>query len=875
MKTIGSLLIAAVFASLTFAVWAYLNRPTREPPWPARIQGFAFSPFRANEDPTRFEMPTDAEIDEDLKLLEGRVNAVRTYSVGGTLADIPDLAEKHDMNVALGAWLDSHRDKNEEQLKTAIDLASAHQNVVRVVVGNEVLLRGDLPIEEFEKYLDRARDAIEQPVGTAETWDTWLLHPELAQHVDFIGVHLLPYWEGVPVDQAVDYSLAQYRRLQKTFPHKPIVVAEIGWPSRGRTHESAVASEANEALFLRRFLYRAQKEHMPYYVMEAFDQPWKAYMEGAVGSYWGVYDVNRHPKFEFTAPIVRIPEWHILAAVSIAVSLAVLGLLYLNSRTLRNRGRSFLAIVVYTAATLAVWVIYDFTQQYMTVSSVVSGVLLLLGMLGVLLVLLAEAHEWAEAHWVEYRRRLGSPWLLPGARTPKVSIHVPAYNEPPAMLIETLDALARLDYPDFEVLVIDNNTPDESVWRPVEAHCATLGPRFRFFHVAPLAGFKAGALNYALERTAPDTEIVAVIDSDYVVASSWLRELTPAFQDQRIALVQAPQDYRDATESAFKAMCYAEYRGFFHIGMITRNERNAIIQHGTMTMVRRRQLDQCRWAEWCITEDAELGLRIFEAGYDASYVPESYGRGLMPDTFIDFKKQRFRWAYGAMQILKAHARTLFLEGGPLTAGQRYHFVAGWLPWVADGCNLLFNLAAIGWSAAMVWAPARVDAPLVLYSVLPLSLFTFKLAKLVHLYHVRVGANLRQTLAAAVAGLALTHTIGRASVKGLLTNGEPFFRTPKRGRSSGLWHALMSAREETLMMLGLLLGAWGVSHTALPQNQGPDHFAWVVVLLIQSVPYVSSLIVSLMSAFPLPAKLLGTGYRPVPGANRPAEAGPAG
>jgi exo-beta-1,3-glucanase (GH17 family)/cellulose synthase/poly-beta-1,6-N-acetylglucosamine synthase-like glycosyltransferase len=873
MKMLPSLLIAAVFATLTFAVWAYLNRPTREPPWPARIQGFAFSPFRANEDPTHFQMPTDAEIDADLALLEGKVNAVRTYSVGATLADIPELADRHGLNVALGAWLDSHLDKNEEQLRAAIDLANSHQNVVRVLIGNEVLLRGDLTLPELEKYLDRARAAIGQPVGTAETWDTWLNNPELTQHVDFIGVHLLPYWEGVPVDEAVEYSFAQFKRLQKTFPHKPIVIAEIGWPSRGRTHESAVASDANEALFLRRFLYRAQKEQITYYVMEAFDQPWKAYQEGAVGSYWGVYDVNRQPKFAFTAPIVRIPEWHILAAVSIGVSLLVLGLLYLTSGTLRNRGRSFLAIVVYAAATLAVWVIYDFTQQYMTVSSVISGVLLLLGMLGVLLVLLAEAHEWAEAHWVEYRRRLGAPILSDGRQCPKVSIHVPAYNEPPAMLIETLDALARLDYPDFEVLVIDNNTRDESVWRPVEAHCAQLGSRFRFFHVAPLAGFKAGALNYALERIAADAAIVAVIDSDYVVDASWLRNLTPTFQDARIAIVQAPQDYRDASESAFKAMCYAEYRGFFHIGMITRNERNAIIQHGTMTMVRRAQLERCRWAEWCITEDAELGLRIFEAGFDASYVPESYGRGLMPDTFIDFKKQRFRWAYGAMQIIKAHARALFLEGGPLSAGQRYHFVAGWLPWVADGVNLLFNIAALGWSAAMVWAPGRVDAPLVMYSVLPLSLFTFKIAKLFHLYRVRVGANLRQTLAAAIAGLALTHTIGTATVKGLITRSEPFFRTPKKRRSAGLWHALAAAREETLMMAGLLLSAWAVSYTALPQNMGPDHFAWIVVLLIQSVPYASSLIVSLVSAFPLPARLLGTHYRSITGTGR-AQTGPA-
>jgi cellulose synthase/poly-beta-1,6-N-acetylglucosamine synthase-like glycosyltransferase len=448
-----------------------------------------------------------------------------------------------------------------------------------------------------------------------------------------------------------------------------------------------------------------------------------------------------------------------------------------------------------------------------------------------------------------------------GEPQPKVSIHVPAYNEPPDMVIETLDALARLDYSSFEVLVIDNNTRDEAVWRPVEAHCAKLGERFRFFHVAPLAGFKAGALNFALRQTAADAQIVAVIDSDYVVEPNWLCELVPGFQDAKTAIIQAPQDYRDESQSAFKAMCYAEYRGFFHIGMITRNERNAIIQHGTMTLVRRKLLEGAGWAEWCITEDAELGLRIFEAGHQANYVPTSYGRGLMPDTFIDFKKQRFRWAYGAMQILKSHARSLFTEGGSLSAGQRYHFVAGWLPWVADGCNMLFNIAALAWSAAMICLPRQIDPPLVMYSVLPLSLFTFKLAKLVHLYQVRVGANFRQTAAAAIAGLALTHTIGTAVVKGLFTRGEPFFRTPKKGDSQRVLQALGAARDETIMMLGLWLSAWGVSHVTTWQTRGPDRFAWIVVLLIQSVPYASSLIVSLASAFPLPAKLLGRGYRP--------------
>jgi exo-beta-1,3-glucanase (GH17 family) len=204
MKSLPGLLIAAVFATLTFAVWAFLNRPTLEPPWPARIQGFAFSPFRLGEDPTHKEMPTDAEIDTDLKLLEGKTLAVRTYSNAGSLADVPQLAERHGINVTVGAWVDNHKDMDETEISTAIELARTHINVVRVIIGNEVVLRGDIPIEQLEKYLDRARDAIGQPVSTAEPWHVWLAHPELAEHVDFIAVHLLPYWEGVTVETAVD-----------------------------------------------------------------------------------------------------------------------------------------------------------------------------------------------------------------------------------------------------------------------------------------------------------------------------------------------------------------------------------------------------------------------------------------------------------------------------------------------------------------------------------------------------------------------------------------------------------------------------------------------------------------------------------------------
>jgi exo-beta-1,3-glucanase (GH17 family)/cellulose synthase/poly-beta-1,6-N-acetylglucosamine synthase-like glycosyltransferase len=871
MKLISGILVAAVFAVVTFGLWAYMNRPESEPPWPPHIQGVAFSPFAADQDPFGSkDVPPLEQIESDLRLLENKTLAVRTYSVLGSLGKIPELAAKHNISVALGIQLSKDETQTEEEMRTGIALAREHRNIVRVMVGNEDLLRGDVTEEQLAAYLDRARKAVRQPVGYADTWATWLKHPEIAKHVDFIAVHLFPYWEGVDVESAVDFCFRELKAVQDAYPKKPVIIGEVGWPSEGRIRAGAVASVSNEALFLRQFLARAEKEGERYYIMEAFDQPWKARDEGAVGAYWGIYDINRRPKFEFKAPIVRIPAWHLLAAISVILALIMLGVFYMHSGSLRTRGRTLLAIVVYSAATITVWVIYDYTQQYLTPTSVIVGSLLILGMLGVVAVLFAEAHEWAEAHWTGAHARLLRPTSGGNLTLRKVSVHLPAYNEPPDMLIETLDALSRMNYPNFEVVVIDNNTRDEAVWRPVEAYCRQLGERFRFFHVSPLAGFKAGALNFALAQTAPDAEVVAVIDSDYEVDQNWLSDLLPAFDNPRMAIVQAPQDYRDEDENAFKAMCYAEYRGFFYIGMITRNERNAIIQHGTMTLVRRHVLTSVGgWAQWCITEDAELGLRVFEAGYEASYIARSYGRGLMPDTFIDYKRQRFRWAYGAMQILRHHASALLRPShSALTAGQRYHFIAGWLPWVADGFNLLFNIAAIGWSIAMIMAPQKVDPPLMVFSVLPLSLFTFKLAKLVHLYTNRVGMNARQTAAAAVSGLALAHTIGQAVIKGLVTGNEPFFRTPKRAAPHRFFAALGAAREETLLALALWACAVGI-RTIPKEMASPDLTVWLAALLIQSIPYAAALLVSLASAFNLPASLLGRRHSAI---NRPAESG---
>jgi exo-beta-1,3-glucanase (GH17 family)/cellulose synthase/poly-beta-1,6-N-acetylglucosamine synthase-like glycosyltransferase len=847
--TRANILIAIAIAVISSSIWALVNQPEQEPRWPNRIQGFSFSPFRAWQSAVNHVLPSEEEIDADLALLAKRTHAVRTYTLEGTLAKIPRLARKHGLNVTLGIWLSSDLERNEAEIETAIRVAREnYQNVIRVIVGNETLLRGDLTLEQHIDYIKRVREAIRVPVSTAEPWHIWLKHPELGEQVDYIATHMLPYWEGVELGQAVAYIVQHMNILKQQFPDKQVVIGEVGWPSNGRTRQLAVASPANQAIFLRRFLAKAEEEKYVYYVMEAFDQPWKQVSEGSVGAYWGVYNVNRQPKFPFSEPIVRIPEWRMLAGISAVIAIITFAFLLIDSRTLRTRGRSFLATIAFGASTGAVWIVYTYTRQYLNPTTILIGVLMVVGMIGIVVVLLAEAHEWAEATWLSQWRRPFTPQQLEDDQLPMVSVQVPAYNEPPEMLIETLNALARLDYPRYEVLVIDNNTKDPAVWQPVEAHCRLLGPRFRFFHVAPLPGFKAGALNFALEKTAPEAELLAVIDSDYLVTPNWLKDMAPQFAKPSLAIAQAPQDYRDDGESLFKAMCYAEYKGFFYIGMLTRNERNAIIQHGTMTMVRKSVLQEVGgWAEWCITEDAELGLKIFARGYEATYIPQTYGRGLMPDTFIDFKKQRFRWAYGAVQILRKHAKSLLLgKDTALTRGQRYHFIAGWIPWMADSLNMFFTVAALGWSLGMVYFPLQVDPPLVILSIMPLTLFVFKVGKMIYLYRTRVGATAGQTLASALAGLSLSHTISKAILLGFFTKGIPFFRTPKRAKRHALFQALQAAREEGLLMLALWLAA--ICVVVAQGSETADLLVWIMVLLVQSIPYLAAVIMSMVSGF---------------------------
>ncbi len=789
-------------------LWAALDRPVDAPDWNAPIRGISYNPSHAFTE-TDHEHYAEERIRDDLRQLNAWTNRVRSYSVSRGLDKLPEVASEFGMKVALGIWIGPDEALNEAEIELAMRVIRRNPVAVdRVVVGNESILRGDVTVERLNDYIRDIRRELPRriKVTTAEPWNVVAANPDLARHVDFLTVHMLPYWEGIPLLNAVGHIKDRMKVLEAQFPGVPLVIGEAGWPSEGRQRKGAAPSAANQAAFVREFLTAARANGWDYYVLEAYDQPWKAGEEGAVGAFWGLYAADGTPKVELEGQLSSLPNWPWFAGIAVVVTM-ISGLLLLRANPyLSFAGQLFLAALAGGIVTGVIVILDSAALEYAGWETyAVFAVVLPVASLA-LAVILAECVEMAQSLW-RTRRRRADP--APLEREPFVSVHVPAYNEPPEMMIETLDALARLDWTNYEVVILDNNTKDEAVWRPVQAHAEKLGARFRFFHFDGVTGFKAGALNKALEVTDPRAEFVAVIDSDYQVNSDWLRIAIPHFSSEKVALVQGPQDYRDAGENLFKAMAYQEYAGFFRIGMVERNEDNAIIQHGTMTVVRRSVLDEKKWATWNITEDAELGLRIFQSGYESVYLEQSMGRGLIPDTLAAYKVQRHRWVYGAMQIIKRHAGALFGTETQLTRAQRYHFLAGWLPWIADGLSLAFTTAALVWSALMVIDPWTFDLPMMSLAAIALGLFAVKTGKTLLLYPFRVQSGFKGAFYASFAGLALSHTVGKAVWSGLLTSEKPFLRTPKCENAAPLRQVLLLASEE-LFLLALVWAAIGAT-----------------------------------------------------------------
>ena len=318
-----ALLFWAVVAS---GIWWWGNQPVPlslsfdEP-----FSSVSFAPYRFGESPISHDYPTPEEIDADLASLKGVTKGIRTYTAREGMDVVPGMAAKYGLDVIHSAWLGQIKEKNDQDVAALISSANAHPDTIkRVIVGNEVLLRKDLPVDELISYIRKVKAAVKQPVSYADVWAFWLKNPQVVNEVDFITIHILPYWEDEPVsvDDAAKHLVETYHIIQKAFPGKPILIGESGWPTRGRQRGPAAASVVDAAQFVRTLTAVAKENGFDYNLVEAFDQPWKAELEGTVGANWGVVDSLRRVKYGMSGPVQENRDWHIHAVFSILIGLA-------------------------------------------------------------------------------------------------------------------------------------------------------------------------------------------------------------------------------------------------------------------------------------------------------------------------------------------------------------------------------------------------------------------------------------------------------------------------------------------------------------------------------------------------------------------------
>jgi exo-beta-1,3-glucanase (GH17 family)/cellulose synthase/poly-beta-1,6-N-acetylglucosamine synthase-like glycosyltransferase len=849
-------IVVALATALHALAWLMLHESVSPPNANGALASISFSPISPNG--SAKTPVTRAQIKRDLAAIAPYTRHIRTYSATNGLEQVPALASEFGLRLTQGIWIDNDEEQNDREIESAISLSKRYRNIDSIVVGNETIFRGNAlggqggkpfdandAVKNLIAKIQRVKRSTSVPVTTAEVYNVWLEHPELVSAVDYLAVHILPYWEGIPSSAAVDHAMRMYDKLRQTYPGKRIVIAEFGWPSAGLNRKDAVPSPLNQAQVIRDFVARAEAMGIDYSIIEAFDQPWKT-NEGSVGPYWGVFNADRQPKFAFTGE-VESPNFLFKIMTALAIGL----LLSIPIFALPRVTAAQAAVIAVTANVIGAWsanVIDYWVTHYFVLGSEIAMFVGAALLVPLVMIMKQRIEELAAIIFGVKPARLLARSNATPERAPLISIHIPACREPPEMLRQTLDSVAKLDWPNFECVVVINNTPDPAMWESIEHHCQVLGDQFKFVRADRLQGFKAGALRLALEHTAPEAEIIGVIDADYVVHSDWLKDLIPAFADPVVGLVQAPQDHRDCGRSITQTVMNREYAGFFDIGMVQRNEVNAIITHGTMCLVRRAALvDAGNWSSDTIVEDTDLGLTLLKRGWRALYTNTRYGWGLLPNDFAAYKRQRHRWAYGGVQLIKKHWRAFLPGSSRLTAQQRAAFLVGWLTWLgAESLGVIIAILNLIWMPLVAFLGIAVPEAVLTLPVL--ATFAVMLVHFMVLYRARVQAPIGASLGAALSAMALQFTVGRAVADGVVRDKLPFVRTAKGDASR--WSARFPALWEAVLGSLLVMGSFLLRYTNEQQVHEISIFS--AVLFVQSLPFLAAVAIALIERSPFNA-----------------------
>jgi exo-beta-1,3-glucanase (GH17 family) len=377
--------IATAFFALTAAAivtaWAWLGGAVQMPPSPfaagEKLYCVSYAPFRGAQSPLGPDIPIDPhQIDEDLAQLKQITDCVRTYSTDHGLDQIPEIARRHGMKVLQGLWVSNSPELTRKQIAATVALAKQFPDVIAaVIVGNEVLLRGDMSAPDLARTIREVKAQVSMPVTYADVWEFWLRYRELAAAVDFISVHILPYWEDFPIParDAARHVDAIRKQIVGAFPDKDILVGEFGWPSAGRMREGALPSPVDQARVMHEVMALAKRESYRVNLIEAYDQPWKRQFEGTVGGHWGLYDAyRRQPRFTWGGAVSNHPFWRAQAAGGVGLAAMVFAAAFLAVRR-RPKGEAGsglwlrVAVIAAISGTMIGWAVENVPLESLTI----------------------------------------------------------------------------------------------------------------------------------------------------------------------------------------------------------------------------------------------------------------------------------------------------------------------------------------------------------------------------------------------------------------------------------------------------------------------------------------------------------------------------
>src|ERR1700734_4506027 len=155
MRTVAAVL--ALVACVHAGMGALLQRTDTAPNFTGQLASVSYAPFVASAHPDWGERPTAEQIRADLKAIAPYTRAIRTYSSTGGAELVPPIAAEFGLKVTVGAWIDKDKERNEREIRSALDLARHNSNVNAIVVGNETTLRTDMSVDDLIKIIQRVK----------------------------------------------------------------------------------------------------------------------------------------------------------------------------------------------------------------------------------------------------------------------------------------------------------------------------------------------------------------------------------------------------------------------------------------------------------------------------------------------------------------------------------------------------------------------------------------------------------------------------------------------------------------------------------------------------------------------------------------------